>query len=73
MKYILFSISLLWGEYLSGQDRSIEIDKVVTSQHQTIIKGQKITFQATTGTQPFGMRTVELLLPYIIPIMNEPT
>ena len=29
MKYILFSISLLWGEYLSGQDRSIEIDKVI--------------------------------------------
>jgi len=52
MKYILFSIGLLWGGYLSGQDRSIEIDKVVTSQHQTIIKGKKITFQATTGTQP---------------------
>ena len=52
MKYIFFSLSLLWGGYLYGQDRSIEIDKVVTTLHQTVIKGQKITFKATTGTQP---------------------
>ena len=52
MKYILFSISLLWVGCLAAQDRSIEIDKVVTTQHQTIIKGQKLTFKATTGTQP---------------------
>jgi len=52
MKYILFSLSLLWVGCLAAQDRSIEIDKVITTQHQTIIKGQKMTFQATTGTQP---------------------
>ena len=52
MKYILLSVSLLWGGFLIGQDRSIEIDKVVTTQHQTFIKDQKIAFNATTGTQP---------------------
>jgi carboxypeptidase C (cathepsin A) len=30
----------------------IEADKVVTTQHETTIKGKSVSYQATTGTQP---------------------
>lgn len=33
--------------------RSLEIDSKVTTQHKTIINGEKFSYSATAGTQPF--------------------
>ncbi len=35
-----------------AQQRSIPVDSAVITQHQTTIKGQRIAYTATTGTQP---------------------
>jgi len=37
---------------LSGQSRKLPIDTMVVTQHTTTIKGAKISYTATTGTQP---------------------
>ena len=39
-------------QFAYGQDRMIEVDKVVETSHQTTIKGRSVSFKATTGTQP---------------------
>ncbi len=52
MKSIL-SISVLMLFLVTvGQDRALEVDKVVVTNHQVIIKGKNIPYKATTGTQP---------------------
>jgi carboxypeptidase C (cathepsin A) len=37
---------------LTAQNRSLPADSSVTTQHETTIKGQRMTYTATTGTQP---------------------
>ena len=47
-------ILMLFGAntFLFGQDIEIAADTVVVTNHSTTIKGQKISYAATTGTQP---------------------
>lgn len=51
MKYYLY-VFLLIPFLAIAQSRQIPMDTVVVTQHQTVIKGQKINYTATTGTQP---------------------
>ena len=37
---------------LSAQERTLPADSMVASQHETTINGQRISYSATTGTQP---------------------
>ncbi|NQW28785.1 MAG: carboxypeptidase [Flammeovirgaceae bacterium] len=48
---ILFVILFLFFN-VQAQERALEVGKVVTTQHSTTIKDVKLTFNATTGTQP---------------------
>ena len=52
MKYLIAIICLLSSVQLSAQDRSIPVDTTVITNHSTTIRGQKVVYQATTGTQP---------------------
>ncbi len=45
---LLGSLPLL----LAAQSRQIPADTLITSRHQITVKGQRISYQATTGTQP---------------------
>jgi carboxypeptidase C (cathepsin A) len=47
-------ILMLFGAntFLFGQDIEIAADTLVVTSHSTTIKGQKISYAATTGTQP---------------------
>lgn len=38
--------------HLPGQERRLPADSTVVTQHETTIKGQRIPYVATTGTQP---------------------
>ncbi len=46
--FILCFISV----YFNAQERKLPIDTLVITQHKTIIKGQSISYEAQTGTQP---------------------
>ena len=46
--FILCFISV----YFNAQERKLPIDTLVITQHKTIIKGQSISYEAHTGTQP---------------------
>ena len=53
MKSILsFSLFFLGCLFVSSQDIHIPADTTVITNHTTTIKGQKISYTATTGTQP---------------------
>ena len=49
---LILIICLVFVSNINAQDRSIEIDEVITSSHQQVIKGKSISFSAKTGTQP---------------------
>jgi len=52
IKYLV-SISLLALAFsIKAQDRKIPIESAVTTTHEVTIKGKKIPFSATAGTQP---------------------
>tara|TARA_Y100000996_G_scaffold216045_1_gene169615 strand:- start:1756 stop:3234 length:1479 start_codon:yes stop_codon:yes gene_type:complete len=46
--FILCFISV----YFNAQERKLPIDTLVITQHKTIIKGQSVSYEAQTGTQP---------------------
>ena len=46
--FILCFISV----YINAQERKLPIDTLVITQHKTIIKGQSVSYEAQTGTQP---------------------
>lgn len=49
----LLSISLILLTFSAfSNDRKIDVDKVVTTQHQTTILGKKVDYTATIGNQP---------------------
>lgn len=54
MKKYCFSLVLIFLTICisSAQERSIAVDTAVVTQHSTTINGAKITYSATTGTQP---------------------
>ncbi|MDX3774647.1 carboxypeptidase [Chromatiaceae bacterium AAb-1] len=48
-----FSLILLFCcSAVQATERSIEIDSYVTTEHKTVINGQRISYSAQTGTQP---------------------
>ena len=51
MKRTLFFYTLFLGAILA-QSRSLPADTTVVTNHKTIIKGKRIEYRATTGTQP---------------------
>ena len=53
MKSLLsFSLFFIGCLFVSSQDIQIAADTTVVTNHTTTIKGQKISYTATTGTQP---------------------
>lgn len=51
-KYLfLFGLLLIAGATMA-QDRKLPADTTVVTLHETTIKGKKVTYSATTGTQP---------------------
>ena len=51
MKRTLFFYTLFLGAILA-QSRSLPADTTVVTNHKTTIKGKRIEYRATTGTQP---------------------
>ncbi len=51
-KLLLFTVLLAGSIITTAQERKIPIDSVVITQHQVTIKGTRIPYMATTGTQP---------------------
>lgn len=50
---LLLVVAFLWTDYyLNAQNRSIAVDTTVITNHVTAINGEKISYTATTGTQP---------------------
>ncbi len=45
-------LSLAWSVSLQAQSRIIPVDTTVVTNHSTVINGAKISYSATTGTQP---------------------
>ena len=52
MKIITSLIFFLVCFNINGQNRKLPIDTIVVTTHNTIIKGQSISYTAKTGTQP---------------------
>jgi carboxypeptidase C (cathepsin A) len=52
MRVLLIATFLLTGLFVNAQSRKIPVDTTVVTQHTTTIKGQSISYTATTGTQP---------------------
>lgn len=53
MKSIKFAFLFSFLSILSlAQERTLEAESAVTTNHEVTIKGQKIAYSATTGTQP---------------------
>lgn len=50
--YSLLLLTILISTTIMGQNRSLPADTMVVTMHETTIKGQKIPYRATTGTQP---------------------
>ena len=49
---VLILVFFAANTFLFGQDIEIAADTIVVTNHSTTIKGQKISYAATTGTQP---------------------
>lgn len=52
MRYYLLLSLLLIVILTQAQSRKIPIDTMVVTQHSTTVKGQSLSYTATTGTQP---------------------
>ena len=52
MKKIIYIVSVSFTILIQAQKREIPIDTIVLTNHNTIIKGENIKYQAQTGTQP---------------------
>lgn len=53
MKNFLFCILLaIVMNQVTGQDRMLSADSVITTQHQVTVDGQRFAYTAQTGTQP---------------------
>ena len=52
MKKLLFIGLMVIGLSMTAQNRTIPVDTMVVTNHSTTIKGAKISYTATTGTQP---------------------
>ncbi|MEL6254046.1 MAG: carboxypeptidase [Bacteroidota bacterium] len=50
--YALLCVLLFSFSALLGQERMLEAESTVVTQHKTVIKGTAINYTATTGTQP---------------------
>lgn len=48
----LFTLLLFGSISINAQNRSLEVDSVVITKHQTTINGVRFPYTATTGTQP---------------------
>ena len=51
-KHLLTIFFILFFNVSFSQNRSLPIDTIVKTNHQTYINGKKITYVAETGTQP---------------------
>ena len=49
---IIISLAVLISIQCLGQDIKLEAESAVTTTHEVTIKGQKISYMATAGTQP---------------------
>ncbi|NBB88178.1 MAG: carboxypeptidase [Bacteroidetes bacterium] len=49
---ILFAFVFLHGPQSSSQNKSLPADTQIVSTHEITIRGQKVSYEATTGTQP---------------------
>jgi carboxypeptidase C (cathepsin A) len=52
MKKIIIIIALCYSFFSHSQKRELPVDTIVITNHTTTIKGEKISYQAQTGTQP---------------------
>lgn len=52
MKYFLPFFITLFSLYTFAQDRDIPLDTMIKTSHNTVIKGDRFSYTATTGTQP---------------------
>ena len=52
MKKIITIIALIISFFSHSQKRELPVDTIVITNHTTTIKGEKISYQAQTGTQP---------------------
>ena len=52
MKHLLIALLFLSCYSLIAQERKLEVESEVITQHNTTIKGQKFNYTAKTGTQP---------------------
>ena len=52
MKKIITIIALCISFFSHSQKRKLQVDTIVITNHTTTIKGEKISYQAQTGTQP---------------------
>lgn len=52
MKQFIFSILLIYSFTSFSQSIKVPIDTLITTKNQVVIKGQTITYEAQTGTQP---------------------
>ncbi|WP_407660359.1 S10 family peptidase [Marivirga arenosa] len=52
IKSIALMSLLLMGITVAAQNRKIAVDTMVVTNHTTTIEGQKVSYSATTGTQP---------------------
>ena len=52
MKKIITIIALCISFISHSQKRELPVDTIVITNHTTTIKGEKISYQAQTGTQP---------------------
>lgn len=52
MKKIITIIALCTSFFSHSQKRELPVDTIVVTNHTTTIKGEKISYQAQTGTQP---------------------
>ena len=51
-KFLLSTLISCFSIFLYAQEIKLPIDTIVVTQHKTIIKGQAISYEAQTGTQP---------------------
>jgi hypothetical protein len=70
MKNFISFFCLLISFLSFAQKRKLPVDTIVTTNHITIIKGEKLNYQAQTGTQPVMMMEI-LLLVYSTLIIKE--
>ncbi|WP_188695542.1 S10 family peptidase [Bowmanella pacifica] len=51
-KPALLAITLIFSQWTQANNREIEVDHKVVTEHKTQIEGQRVAYSATTGTQP---------------------